>query len=158
MGLALVLLQAVEKILRLAMTFVLQKGDSLTSDMLRAQEAAERAKTLGYFLSELRKRASLDDSLDALLTEFLKNRNDFIHDLSRVPGWNLQGDTAAALTFVRELISQAERVMKVFTALILVWQERTGLTAPETPHHDWFRSATNTYGPIVDDLFMSKDA
>jgi hypothetical protein len=84
MGVALFMLQSAEKVIRLCTTFVLQKSSPLTLDLLQQQEESERAKTLGYFLSELRKRVSVHESFDSLLTDFLNNRNDFIHDLSRV--------------------------------------------------------------------------
>jgi len=84
MGVALIMLQAAEKLIRLCLTFVIQKSDSLTLDLLIDQEEAERKKTLGYFLTELHKRADIHEEFDALLSDFLKNRNDFVHDLSRV--------------------------------------------------------------------------
>src|SRR5215813_6378468 len=106
MGVAVMLLQTAEKLIRVCMTIVLQKQSPLTLEMLQQREEGERNKTLGYFLAELRKRADLHDGFDVLLKDFLKNRNDFIHDLSRVPGWGLGSpeQTAKAKQFVYQLI------------------------------------------------------
>src|SRR5947207_15392683 len=112
-GVALLLLQATEKVIRLCMTFVLQKTSSLTLESLLGQEDSERTKTLGYFLAQLRKRTDLDAEFDALLTDFLRNRNDFIHDLSRIPGW-VEGSSeriAIRRQFVHGLIRQSDTVL-----------------------------------------------
>ena len=106
MGVAVLILQATEKVIRLCMTLVLQKQAPLTLEALQEQEEIERNKTLGYFLAELRKRADLHDGFDVLLKDFLKNRNDFVHDLSRVPDWGLGSpeQTAKAKRFIHRLI------------------------------------------------------
>ena len=57
MGIAVLMLQTTEKVIRLCMTLVLQKRAPLTLEALQEQEETERNKTLGYFLAELRKRA-----------------------------------------------------------------------------------------------------
>lgn len=90
MGVALLLVQNAERVIRLCMTVVLPKQAPITLDSLQQQEDSERSKTIGYFLCELRKRASIDEDFDLLLVSFLKNRNDFVHDLSRVPAWGLR--------------------------------------------------------------------
>ena len=65
-GAALVMLQTTEKVIKLCMTLVLQKSNSLTLESLQHQERIERKKTLGYFLAELRKRADLAPELRCL--------------------------------------------------------------------------------------------
>lgn len=57
MGVAVLLLQTAEHLIRVCMTFVIQKGSPLTLETLQSQEEDERNRTLGYFLAELRKRA-----------------------------------------------------------------------------------------------------
>ena len=115
------------------MTFVLPKSEQLTIDLLKEQEEVERTKTLGYFLSQLRKRTNVHESFDALLKDFLKNRNDFIHDLSRVPGWDFTADGIETRKFVHKLIWQTEKVMKIFSALIMAWQEQLAMAEADLP-------------------------
>lgn len=153
MGIALVSLQAAEKIIRLTMTFVLPKSEELTIDLLKEQEEAERTKTFGYFLSQLRKRANIHESFDGFLKDFLANRNDFIHDLSRVPSWDFAADGTEARKFVHKLIWQTEKVMKIFSALIMAWQEQIGMVEAPPPAHEWFSDAERTYKPLIDELF-----
>jgi hypothetical protein len=157
-GVALLLLQTAEKVIRLCATFVFPKKSPVTLELLQQQEEAERTKTLGYFLSELRKRVSVHESFDALLKGFLKNRNDFIHDLSRVPTWDIETPETAieAKQFVFKLIQQTEEVLKVFSGVVLAWQEQVGFSGPPTPNHEWFSEVEKTYKPLVDHLFYAK--
>jgi hypothetical protein len=159
MGVAVLLLQSAEKVLRICMTFVLQNGSPLTLDALQAQEEAERNKALGYFLTELRRRTTLEYGFDALLKEFLKNRNDFVHDLSRVHGWGLSstGQTEDAKRFVHRLIEQAETVIKVFAGLIRAWQQQIGMPEPVPVAHPWFEEIEQMYRPLAHRLFFAKD-
>src|SRR5439155_18047512 len=89
MGFALTYLQSVERILRFVTTFVLQDGENLSIEKLQSLEAKEAKKTLGYFMFKIRERAQLFPNLDQLLGTYLKNRNDFIHSQSAIPGWDL---------------------------------------------------------------------
>lgn len=102
----------------------------------------------------------IEEGFDALLKDFLKNRNDFVHDLSRVPGWGLGStfQTANAKRFVYHLIQQTETVMKVFSGLASAWQEQVGMPDPGLPNHAWFDDVKRSYKPIVDRVFFAKDA
>jgi len=160
MGIALLLMQNAERVIRLCMTFVLQKQPPLTLDLLQNQEESERAKTIGYFLSELRKRANIEESFDLLLKDFLKNRNDFIHDLSRIPKWGLRTPerSATSLQFLHLLIQQTDEVQKVFVGLVLAWQEQAGLTEPPLPEHEWFLEVDAAYKPLAFHIFGGDSA
>lgn len=158
MGVALLMLQNAERVIRLCMKLVLQRQPPLTLDSLQQQEEAERSKTIGYFLSELRKRASVHESVDVLLKDFLKNRNDFVHDLSRVPTWSLRTAEEATLSrqFVHQLIRQTEQVLKVFIGLVAAWQEQIGMSEPSLPNEEWFSDIGATYKPLADYVFRDK--
>lgn len=159
MGVALLLVQNAERVIRLCMTVVLPKQASITLDSLQQQEESERRKTIGYFLSELRGRANIDEGFDLLLTDFLKNRNDFVHDLSRVPAWGLRTpeQSAAALQFVHMLIRQTDGVLKVFAGLVLAWQEQNAMSTPRMPDHEWFSDVNATYKYLSTHVFRRKD-
>jgi len=158
MGVALLLLQTTERLIRLCMTLVLQKGEVLTLEVLQQQEECERNKTLGYFLAELRKRVEIDVRFDLLLKDFLKNRNDFVHDLTRVPGWGFKKaqDVTASKEFVYWLICQSEKVNKVFSGLIRAWQDQSGMVLP-VPKDEFFDDVEVNFKPIVDQIFSAKN-
>lgn len=158
MGVALLILQTTERVIRLCMTLVLPKDGALTLESLQQQEESERYKTLGYFLAELRKRVNIDAEFDLLLRDFLKNRNDFIHDLSRVRDWGFKKaqDVASSKEFVNRIIRQSERVTKVFSGFIRAWQEQIGMDLP-VPEHEFFDDIERNFRPIVGHIFFTKD-
>ena len=158
MGAALLLLQTTERLIQLCMTLVLPKREVLTLEALQQQEESERSKTLGQVLAELRKRIEIDVRFDLLLKDFLKNRNDFVHDLSRVPGWGFKNaqDMTASREFVYLLIVQSEKVNKVFSGLIRAWQEQNGIVLP-VPKNEFFDDVEINFKPIVDQIFSAKD-
>jgi len=159
MGVAVLLLQTSEKVIRTCMTYVLQKKTPLTLESLHAQEKSERKKTLGYFLDQLRLRADIQVGFDALLEEFLTNRNYFVHDIWRVPGWGLESpeQTVKAKQFVSTLIEQSEAVTKIFLGLISAWQKQVGVPMNDLSDHEYFPEIDNIYRPLVSQLFMAKD-
>ena len=159
MGIGLLLLQNAERVIRLCMTVVLQK-QALTLNLFTQQEEAERIRTIGYFLAELRKRAAVHPTVDALLVDFLKNRNDFVHDLSRVPTWNLRTPEGVVRSgeFVHNLIRQTEQVIKVFAGLVVAWQEQLGMSEPSLPNDDWFSEIATVYKPLASYVFRAKNA
>jgi hypothetical protein len=63
--------QTTEKAIKLCMTSVLQKYPPLTFEKLQVQQKKERRSSLGYFLNELKKRASVEENFESLLDEYL---------------------------------------------------------------------------------------
>lgn len=159
MGVAVLMLQTTEKVIRLCMTLVLQKQAPLTLEALQEQEDAERNRTLGYFLTELRKRADVHAGFDTLLSDFLRNRNDFIHDLSRVSGCGLgsQEQTAGARQFIHQLIRQSETVLKVFMGLVSAWQDQAQFPKSSLPSDAWFAEIDAVYKPLASQVFFAKE-
>ena len=151
MGAALLQVQMAEKVIRLCMTIVLPRQTPLTLDSLQQQEESEQSKTIGYFLAELRKRTNIDASFDQLLKDFLKNRNDFVHDLSRVPNWKLRTPEQAvvALQFILMFIRQTDEVVKIFVGIILSWQQQQGISGSPLPENEWFSEVELSYKPLA---------
>ncbi len=157
-GAALVFVQSAEQVIRLCMIFVLQKDSPLTIEKLEKQTREERKKTLGYFLGELRKRADLDESFDALLEEFLEERNILVHNVDDVPGWNLQTTEGRkiASAFVDGFIRKTVEILKVFAGLIRSWQEQTNFDVSVPTAEEFFAEIDTDYKSLVDDIFFEK--
>src|SRR6266568_1634212 len=122
-------LQAVEKLIRLVMTYAIQKDPPLTLEKMESLQEKDRAKTLGYFLSELHKRADLDDSFDKTLSNFLSMRNQFVHNHDEISGWCLDTDEGrrVAHQFLAEFNHITEVVMLVFAGVLRSWQAQNGM-------------------------------
>jgi hypothetical protein len=156
-GVTLMLVQTVERILRLTMTFVFQKTSPLTLEAIETQQEAERRKTLGYFIAELKKRVDVHPSLEQGLSQFLTMRNAFVHNLSDVPGWDSDSDEGCAhsMKFVNQLFSLSQTVLKVFTGVIRSWQEQVKSDLP-VPENAFFKEVDAKYTPLVHAMFAPK--
>jgi hypothetical protein len=89
----------------------------MTFEMLEVQGAKHQKSPLGHFLGELRKRVVVDPDFDDTLKQFLEDRNTFVHDLTRIPGYNLGTEEGlqAGIDFIIKLTAQAEHVRNVFS-------------------------------------------
>jgi hypothetical protein len=139
------------------MTFVLQRQPLTSLDILEKQTAEEARRTLGYFLSELRKRASLEEEFDENLRQFLELRNQFAHRLHSVEGlnFNTAEGIAVAEAYIGRVAGLAEYVLKVFTGLVRAWQEEVGLQV-SFPQDEYFQEIDRIYNPAADWLFSAK--
>lgn len=126
-GEALLFIQNVESALRFVMTFVIQKGPGgLDLEKWEMQTSAEREKTIGYFLSQLRFRADVEPDIDARLSAFLDIRNQLVHRLHEVPGWGLEEDTSieASNDFLTEVLANCFFVYFWLNGLIRSWAKQ----------------------------------
>jgi hypothetical protein len=156
-GMALDHVQSVEGMLKMVMTYVFQKGDRLDIFLLETQTNAERKKTLGYFIGELRKRVGLDPDFEAKLTSFLEHRNTLAHRLDDVPGWELGAEAGFNETraFLTSLIKDSHELLMIFAALVRAWQ-REAMPDAQFPHDEAVAQMTERYAPLLDDLFVAK--
>lgn len=158
-GFALTYIQSVEKNISFVTTYVLQDDDPLTLEKLNSIETKERRKALGYFIGKVKERATLAPPLETLLADYLKNRNDFIHNHHNISGWNLDTEEGqkVAKEFTVNLWRQAHKINEIFAALVTRWQEQTGIYPPE-PHggEEYIREIDEKYGAFIDVLFTSK--
>lgn len=158
-GFALTYIQFVERSISFVTTYVLQDDDPLTLEKLNSIEAKERKKALGYFIGKVKERANLAPALENLLADYLKNRNDFIHNHDQIPGWDLYTEEGryVAKKFTVNLWCQAHKINEIFSALITRWQEQTSIYPPE-PHgaEEYIREVDERYGGAIDFLFTSK--
>lgn len=157
LGVALLQIQAAEHVIRLTLQHVIQ-DKSITVEMLEAQEAAERKKNLSYFLNKLRARADLLPEFNEMLQKFLDYRNTFAHNLSEVPGWNLETDEGRkiAIAWLAELYQLTEQVTKIFWGLIRAWEKEHDYPHPIAGEDDFFKDIEPTYTTLATMLFRPK--
>ncbi len=160
-GTAVLVAQGAEDVLRLCMTFVVQKGDApLTIETLEAQQSRERRKTIGYFVGELRKRATVRGDLDTLLSDFIEKRNTLIHRVHDVPGWDMREleGRKVARSFADDLTVLSFEVAKIFVGFIRAWQEQRGIHTPlPSGTEDFFAEIDRRYVPLIDRVLSTKE-
>lgn len=156
LGFAITHAQSVEQQIRFCTTFVLQRKGPLTYEKLVAQEAEEEKKTLGYFFEQIRRRANLHPGLNKAIDEYLSMRNDLVHDTSRIPGWDLGSAEGieVANKYLWNFIRRGGRLMEVFAALTLEWEEQVGYsTSQDSENPEFFSSLREKYAHLIPGLF-----
>ncbi len=160
MGIALLVIQNVEWLLRFTLRYPLSGAEGVTIETLERSESELRKKTLGNFLALLRQRVSVDDAFGGALDHFLNARNMFVHRVEEVPGWNLHSTEgrAAAHTFLRGLIQTGTVIAKLLTALSRDWAEQNNF-AVEIPDGSeaLFTEIDATFKPLVQAVFSKKE-
>jgi hypothetical protein len=123
-GQVILISQIAEQALKACMTFVIQDDDPLTLEKLKSQDQQEKRKTLGYFISKLRRKAEVDVDLDGLLSEYLEKRNLLVHNVEAIPEWNLksQAGRRVAKQFIERLGYLASETMMIFPGFLRAWQ------------------------------------
>jgi hypothetical protein len=158
-GITLCYVQFVEKHIKFITTFVLQNGETLDLDKLNSLNKKESKKALGYFLGLIKKRADVIPELGELMTHFLQNRNDFVHNHDKIEGWDLNTEEGVkvAKVFMSQLLLQGQKLNHIFVALTCRWQEQTGIY-PKIDHGDeaLINKIDAEYGVFVDLMFTQK--
>ena len=160
MGFTLSHIQSVERNIKFVTIYVLQDGEELTLEKLQSIDKKESKKALGYFISKVKERAELFPKLKELMKDFLKNRNDFIHNQDKIPGWDLDSPEGliVAKNFTITLLRQAHKINEIFAALVSSWQEQTGMYPPEpVDGQEYIRDIEERYGAFVDIFFTAKE-
>lgn len=130
-GETLLMVQNAEASLRFVMTFVIQQGgQGMDLAKYEAQTKAERRKTIGYFVSQLRRRVDVEPTTDARLSTFLDMRNLFVHKLDEVPGWGLddQASLAASNDFLTDLLATSFYIYLWLAGISKSWARQVGVT------------------------------
>ena len=129
--------------------------------MLEQLDKRNRGEMLGGLIKELRKRVGLASEFDALLSEFRKDRKTLVHDLVWRDFSTPEG-LAEIKGFALGASAKAERIMKIFVALIEVWTEQRGWKEelrslnPELYDLEFFAELRRTLIPRLPDLIFNK--
>lgn len=160
-GLTLVELQGVEKLLRSCVGVVFQDAEGNPLDDLR--DPRKRKKTLGYFLTVLRQKATIDPTFDEVLGNFLKRRNEFVHDLLGNKLFRLTSVDGRRhiRMFLDRLRSEMDIVGKVMMGALMVWvdpekfQDLSKVRIQFT-EGSWLGDAEQIFAPHVKKLVQPK--
>jgi len=117
-GVCLLYVQGAERALKNAIEIVLKDGRA----NIEGQTEAERKRTLGDLVRELRKLAKIERGFRDTLYRFLNMRNTFIHNFAELPGRDLDTEKGreAATKFLAELLVLAFSITGVFVSLFTV--------------------------------------
>lgn len=132
-GYTLLVVQSTERVVKRVMRIAMPDIDEFFTAVSERLSAKEMDRPLGAFLTELRKKVSLHEDVDALLRRFLLERNEFIHAISTPEGWTLK--TVEGLRVVNrqldELLRDAKEVRTIFLSYLWAWKVQGEMATTE---------------------------
>ena len=119
-----------------------------------SNEAALNKATLGKMIKILKERVEITEVFNENLNEYLRMRNDFIHNWDKIDNW---GNDEFAIKFMVELQKYAAWVFYVMVAVINMWSEQTGhkyTTRQKLPPElvAIFSELTDRWSPTINSL------
>jgi hypothetical protein len=152
-GVCLLYVQMAEKVINGSSQQVF--GKQLT---IGAKSESEQKRTLGALLIELRTQTDLPRDFRDKLYTFLRMRNDFVHDFTKISGdLQTQAGQDAALKFLIDLLFLAHEVMGVFISTYTI-SAREEFGEDMINNNRLLRSIEETFGPAARRLLAARRA
>lgn len=132
-GATLFIVQAAERVLAEALVLVLPDKLPTSMEDLSSTSAEVRSRTLGELVKRLRRKVDVSEDLDQMLSDFLADRNTFVHRLEEVgrPRMSSEEGVRATGKFVTELYANARFITTVFADLIVRWADEMKITGTQ---------------------------
>lgn len=145
-GCVLMHVQYTESVIKRVMQIAMPREADLFVSLSERLSSKDMGRPLGAFLSELRKRAHLNEEFDELLKRFLLQRNVFIHDIAQPEGWTLKTEEGIRVvdTQLNELLENSGKVRAHFKALLYSWKIQ-GDVEPSEEEAEAFTAIADTY-------------
>lgn len=134
-GALVIHMQTTERVIASALTHALTDATARTVDQLTDEMKANNRATIGSLVRKLKQKVDVHEDFERLLESFLEDRNSLIHDIDRIPGFDLQSEAGigSANSFLSKLLGKAEMVTKVFLAASQEWAEEVGYPSGKDP-------------------------
>ena len=128
-GETLYMIQLAEHAVQLCNYFIFNTSADYSLEQLEADTTANRKRTLGLLLAEVRKYSEVHPQFDDMLREFLEKRNFFIHHMFADSDFGLTTDRQLAQVdeYLRLLQDDAWNVQNVFLGCLRNWMKETGV-------------------------------
>jgi len=160
-GFALVYLQSLERSVKMCTTYVLQDGEALDLAKLQQLQESDRRKTLGHFTRRIKERTSVHPMFEDLIDTVVRDRNDLVHNVDRIPGWSLeqQEGIEVATKFVTQLLHRAHFLNEVLVALSAQWIRQASLDVSTSAEvQAYIDNVEKAYGELIPTLLAHGDA
>lgn len=155
-GALIITMQTTERLIHTTLSYALPSAGGYNSlDDLLSEVRKNEGATLGRLIAKLKQRVELADDFEDVLRAFLKDRNALVHDLQRVPGFDLSSreGRAVAGAFLANLAENHLVVMKVFVSLLSDWSSQMGF---RHEHEERVRSMLGELDGIASQVFFAK--
>jgi hypothetical protein len=145
-GYVLMNVQSTERVIKRVMQIAMPREADLFVPLFERLASKDMDRPLGAFLTELRKRAGLNQDFDELLKRFLLQRNVFIHDITQPEGWTLKTKEGIVVVDIQlnNLLNDSKDVRTHFMALLYSWKVQTEIE-PSKEESEAFEAVAGTY-------------
>ena len=126
LGLAFLYVQSTERALGETLYLIFGLPDVATLEDIERLNAEAKQHTLGRLVNELRRRVTLDPRFESVLSEFVAQRNRFVHHFLEIDRSTTEGRTEANI-LIRSLISNGGVLQKTFLSFLLAFTKRVGI-------------------------------
>jgi hypothetical protein len=112
--------------------------------------------TLGQLIAALKKKVEVHQALKDLLSRFLQSRNDFAHNISKIPGVDFGTEQGVnnLRGFLESLDEDTDVVLNVFAAVMYRWQKLNFPDFESEPEAKQILDKTFAlHGPNLDQYF-----
>lgn len=146
-GMVVLLLQTTERVLRACIAALVSDDEiSLYENWMRFDEN-EAKGTLGFHLRKLSLNAEVREVVEEVLKEFLEKRNNLIHDVRNIDGWNLKSveGRGAAFVWLRRFAALNTTITRLLLGLM---ESRHGISPPTTKD-EFDREIAEEWAPLA---------
>lgn len=150
-GLTLFSVQGIEQTLRFVLNFVFPRDAAASLKDLLDGSNEDRRKTLGSFIHELRKRATVDPEFEKMLLKFLECRNRFVHHIFHERGFGM-GDEAgirAVQGFLDSFSYEQWIIGATLMGYVRLWGESMGLRDDQFNSSTYGRNLYKYWSPVL---------
>lgn len=151
-GMLVVTMQTTERLIASALTYAIPETRIRSIEDLSSAEERYSKQTLGKLVRQLKMRVEIDDDFTDVLHAFLQDRNSLIHDITRIPGFDLKTKAGlkSAEQFLDNLHANMVTVTKVFMSLLLEWSNQVGI---RNEHEGRIRRFLGDLDGVAGDVF-----
>jgi hypothetical protein len=120
-GKAVELIQLADRTFKSILLLVFPGKEFSDLDLFQKNEKHLDKATLGKLVKTLKSRVSLNDRFEAILDNYLNDRNSLIHNWDEIPNWESE---ESAIAFTVGVQKQAAYLSYTFLGFMRAWMEK----------------------------------
>jgi len=147
-GVTLLVVRAAERTLGQSLFRIFGLPDLVTVQDLERLDTEVRRSTLGRLVKSVRDRVSLDPMFEQLLSEFVADRNVFVHHFDERFDLSTPDGLASATSFVNQLMKRGISLCETLTAFLIAFVRRIGIDVEGIEAAPGYQDAMRVWGLV----------
>lgn len=125
-GKAVELIQLADRMFKSILLLVFPGKEFSDLDLFQKNEKHLDKATLGKLVKTLKLRVSLNDRFEAILDNYLNDRNSLVHNWDEIPNWE---NEESAIAFTVGVQKQAAYLSYTFLGFMRAWMEQVDFSS-----------------------------